>query len=89
MEKNSKTFVKVAKRCTVMGVVIELIEDIFTVGNDEQKETTEAPIRNVIEGVLIDIVEQRSPDIILMGIVDKLGKSTCFLNSLKWRLKDW
>lgn len=54
----------------------DTIEEAFATEYDEQKERVKAPIRNIVEGASISIVEQGFQDTILMRNVDMLTRST-------------
>lgn len=58
------------------------IKNVFTVGNNEQKEVIKTQIRNMVEGVLCDIGEQGRLDTIFVLNVEKLAKYTYFRNAV-------
>lgn len=47
MENSMRDSIEVALRHIITGIVEETIEDVFTVGHDEQKKGFEKPIRNL------------------------------------------
>lgn len=51
-----KTAVEVVSKCIVKKIVEETIEDVITVGYDEQKEGIEAVLRNMVEQCCSDTI---------------------------------
>lgn len=62
---NLKTTGGGATRLVVKGIVEKTNENEFTGGSDKQKQRIKSPIRNMVEGALIEIVEQVRLDTIL------------------------
>lgn len=79
MEKNIKTSIGIAPRTIVMRIVAETIKDVLSVGYDKQKEGKKTSIRYMVEGGLIDIVEQSRLDTISVHDVGKLAKIHSFI----------
>lgn len=78
MEDDSKTVWEGDSRRVAPGIVEETIEHAFTADYDVQKEGIETPTRNIVEGMLINIVEQRHLGTILINNVDRLASWTHF-----------
>lgn len=72
-------------RRIVTRIVEETIEEAFTVVFDEQKRGIKTQIRDIVEGSLIIIVDQGRLDTILVRNMDKLTKSTRFMDALTRR----
>lgn len=75
MEDNIKAGFEVGTRCAAMRIVEETIEHIFAMANKKLNEGIKTTVRNILEGALIDIVQQGGPDTIPVREVDKLLKS--------------
>lgn len=56
LEDNTDTAIKVATRRLVTGIMEEINEYVFTVGQDEEKGGIKIQNRNMVEGALIYIV---------------------------------
>lgn len=76
MEQNIKTIVEAATRHVAMGVVKEMIKDVFPVGFDELKEGMNTRFIDIVVGAFIDIVEQGHGNTILVLIVDTQAESS-------------
>lgn len=58
-----------------------MVYDKFTVHYDEQKNGIKNMIRNMVEGALMLIVKQGHSNIISLGDVNSLDKSTSILTT--------
>lgn len=86
MERLLKDNIKVAVEVTTSriftGIVEETIEDQNNGVVHKQKEKIKTTIRNMLEGALIEIVEQGSLDTIFVRNVDTSAKYTTFKDVL-------
>lgn len=86
MEYSIKISVEVATKGIVTAVLDESIGDVFTIVHDELKEGIRTPIRSLVEGTLIAIVEQDRLDSNLVHNKEKVAKSTRLMEALTRRL---
>lgn len=78
---------EIAMRSAVTGIVEKVIEDIFTVAYNDQKEGIKTSIMNMDVGALIDVVKQAFLDTILVWNVNRLATCIHFWDTLTRRLK--
>lgn len=71
-DDNIKTAVEVATRHVVTRIVEKTIEEAFSARYDLQQEVMKTPIQNMVESTVINIVEQRRLDTILVRNVDRV-----------------
>lgn len=82
MEGNVKAAIDVGTKHDNTRIAEGTIEDALKVLYDEQEGGINTIIRNMVEGILIDIFEQARIGIILARNVDALAKSNCFMDAL-------
>lgn len=81
MESSMKTAVEVTTRLVVTGIGEGTIKGLFTVVYDKPKEEIETSIRYMVERAVIVIVEEIPLDTNSVLNVDKLSKSTRFMDA--------
>lgn len=86
MNNYMKTAVEAATTGLLTGIVNEKIERAFARGYNIQKEGMKTPIRNMVKGVLIDVIEQRRLETLLIRNVDKFASSARFMDALMGRV---
>lgn len=83
MEDNIIEAFEVVVKRVVTGIVKILNGDAFTVGYDEKKKGIKTLIKNMVERVLNNSVEQVCLSTPLVCSVDALGKCPHFMDALK------
>lgn len=76
-----KTNAGIAPRCVTPRIVEETIGSEIAIDYVDPKDIIKTPIRDMGKRALSNIVEQGVVDTILMGTMERLENSTCFMNS--------